>query len=103
MSQRCLGDELVKGRPSVAICNHTVKADLVEIGRLELQHFVNSLAVDLEQCQYRDRQLGMEQIFTYDVSGLGQLLRGTIPSSKLVLDQLLTELVQQVEHLKVRA
>lgn len=36
--------------PGVAVGNDTVETDLVEVGRLELQHLVDTSTVDLIRC-----------------------------------------------------
>lgn len=61
----------------VAVGNYSVKANLVEIGCLELQHFVNTSSVDL-------------------VGGLSDLIRRTISTAKCGSDQLLAVLVEEI-------
>ena len=36
VAERRLGNELMEWRPSVSVCDDTIKADLMEIGSLEL-------------------------------------------------------------------
>ncbi len=62
----------------VAICNHSVQADFVQVRGFQLQHLVNAIAVD-------------------GIGGFADLLGGFIAATKASLDQLLAVLVQQVE------
>lgn len=62
----------------VTVGNDSVKTNLVEVGGLELQHLVDTAAVDL-------------------VSSLANLLGGTLTATETGLNELLTVLVEQVK------
>lgn len=66
----------------MAVGNDTVKTNLVEVGRLQPQHLVDSLTVDL-------------------VGGIPDLLRGTIGTTEAGVDELLTVSVQEVEGIQM--
>jgi hypothetical protein len=67
----------------MAICNDPIQSDLMQVRRLQLQHLVDSLPVDL-------------------IRRLDQLLRASIRSAKALLNQLLAVLVQQVKGVEMR-
>lgn len=66
----------------MAISNDSVKADLVKVGSLELQHLVNTSPVDT-------------------VCGLSDLLGSSIRATEASADELLAVLVKQVECIEV--
>ena len=67
----------------MAICNDSIQSDLVQVRRLQLQHLVDALPVNI-------------------IRGLDQLLRASIRSAKTLLNQLLAVLVQQVKGVEMR-
>ena len=67
----------------MAICNDPIQSDLMQVRRLQLQHLVDPLPVDL-------------------IRRLDQLLRTPIRSAKALLNQLLAVLVQQVKGVEMR-
>lgn len=70
--------DLVQWAPCVTIGNDTVQADLVKVGSLKLQHLVDARAVDL-------------------VRSLADIIACIVTTTKLRLDQLLTELIEEVK------
>lgn len=68
----------------VTIGDDSVETNLVKVGGLELQHLVNTVAVDL-------------------VSGILDLLGSTITTAKASGDELLAILVEEVEGVEVSA
>ena len=70
--------------PGVAVGNDTVETDLVEVGRLELQHLVDARAIDL-------------------VRGLADVISCIVTTTELCVDQLLAELVEEIECSEVGA
>ena len=66
----------------MAICNDPIQSDLMQVRRLQLQHLVDPLPVDL-------------------IRRLDQLLRTPIRSAKALLNQLLAVLVQQVKGVEM--
>ena len=67
----------------MTICNDPIQSDLMQVRRLQLQHLVDPLPVDL-------------------IRRLDQLLRTPIRSAKALLNQLLAVLVQQVKGVEMR-
>jgi hypothetical protein len=67
----------------MAICNDPIQSDLMQVRRLQLQHLMDPLPVDL-------------------IRRLDQLLRASIRSAKTLLNQLLAVLVQQVKGVEMR-
>lgn len=68
----------------MAICDDSVKTNLVQVGGLKLQHLVDTSPVDR-------------------IGGIGNLLRRAICTAEAGLDELLAVLVQKVEGVKVSA
>lgn len=68
----------------VAVCNDTIKHNLVQVGGLKLQHLVDTIAIDLVSC-------------------IPDLLASSICATETSLDQLLTEAIQQVKCLQMGA
>lgn len=66
----------------MAVCNNSVKTDLVQVRCLELQHLVNASSVNLVCC-------------------LGDLLGRAIGTAEASRYKLLSELVEQVEGVEV--
>ena len=66
----------------VAICDDTVKTDLVEVGGLELEHLVDTVAADRVTC-------------------LGDLLGCTVLATESTGDDLLCVLLEELESLEV--
>ena len=67
----------------MAVCNDSVKADLVKIGSLELQHLVDASPVDLVCCVLHSRW-------------------SAISTTKASADELLTKLVEKIECSQMR-
>lgn len=66
----------------MAICNDPIQSDLMQVRRLQLQHLVDPLPVNL-------------------IRRLDQLLRASIRAAETLLDQLLAVLVQQVKSVEM--
>lgn len=84
MAQWCLRNEFVQRRPSVSVCDDSVKTDLVEIGCLELQHFVDGISVD-----------AIRNLFQSEI--------GTFSTTEGLADQGLTIGVEKVEGWEMSA
>jgi hypothetical protein len=67
----------------MTICNDPIQSDLMQVWRLQLQHLMDPLPVDL-------------------IRSFDQLLRTPIRSAKTLLNQLLAVLVQQVKGVEMR-
>lgn len=86
----------------MAVSNDSVESDLMQVGRLKLEHLKDGLSVDLDWIAL-DLQIDCGSCSTYDVSSGADILRSAIGSTESRVDQLLAELVQEVKHLQVGA
>jgi hypothetical protein len=90
----------------VTIGNNSIQSDLVQVGRLQAQHLIDTLAVNLyglSVIKQPTKLLHELSKGTYNIGRLADLIESAICSTEPRLDQLLAVLVQQVEHLQVGA